>query len=156
MTHCVNSWRSPIRISLRWIWLPKQFSLFSLVFLVILREETFLVLWIISVLNPAELKVTSYKAASKLHYKYFSLIFNRFVTKLLFLTKASLMHWAILRPYGAPWWPFWTREMVPTHPPRCVLPWSNLDPHWSTILKPPGMHMARSAIYGTFWTVFWP
>ena len=62
--------------------------------------------------------------------------------------------WAILRPYGAPWWPFRTRKMVPTHPPRYVLPWSNLDPHWSTILKPPGMHMARSAIYGTFWTVF--
>ena len=92
-THCVNSWRSPIRISLRWIWLPKQFSLFSLVFLVILREETFLVLWISSVLNPVELKVASYRAASKLHYKYFSLIFNRFVTKLLFLTKASLMKW---------------------------------------------------------------
>ena len=86
--HCVNSCRSPIRILLLWIWLPKQFSLFSLVLFVILREETFLVLWISSLLNPAELKVTSYKAASKLHYKYFSLIFNRFVTKLLFLTKA--------------------------------------------------------------------
>ena len=59
----------------------------------ILREETFLVLWISSVLNPVELKVASYRAASKLHYKYFSLIFNRFVTKLLFLTKASLMQW---------------------------------------------------------------
>ena len=61
--------------------------------IVILREETFLVLWISSVLNPVELKVASYRAASKLHYKYFSLIFNRFVTKLLFLTKASLMQW---------------------------------------------------------------
>ena len=40
----------------------------------ILREETFLVLWISSVLNPVELKVASYRAASKLHYKYFSLI----------------------------------------------------------------------------------
>ena len=93
MTHCVNSWRSPIRISLLWIWLPNEFSMFALVFFVILREETFLVLWISSVLNPVEPKVASYRAASKLHYKYFSLIFNRFVTKLLFLTKASLMQW---------------------------------------------------------------
>ena len=62
--------------------------------------------------------------------------------------------WAILRPYGAPRWPFRTREMVPTHPLGCVLPWSNLDPRWSTISEPPDLLMARSAIYGTFWTVF--
>ena len=30
--------------------------------------------------------------------------------------------------------------------PINVLPWSNLDPHWSTILEPPDLLMARSAI----------
>ena len=42
----LNSSQSPIQISIFFIWLPKQFSLFSLVFFVTLEQHIFLVLWI--------------------------------------------------------------------------------------------------------------
>ena len=54
----------------------------------------------------------------------------------------------------APQWPFRTREMVPTHPTRCVLPWSNLDPRWSAILEPPGQLMATRGPFMAIWAVF--
>ena len=28
--------------------------------------------------------------------------------------------WTVLRPYGAPQWPFWMQKMVPTHRPGCA------------------------------------
>ena len=61
---------------------------------------------------------------------------------------------AVLRPHGAPQWPFRTREMVPTHPPGCVLTWSNLDPRRSAISEPPGQLMATRGPFMAIWTVF--
>ena len=264
MAQCVNSSQLPIRISKVSIWLPKQFLLFSLVSFMILEQHPFLVLWITSLLNPAEPKVTLHKAASKMYvsisllfstdlwpncyywqrqhccngddllmmaslamkmvvmkiinviwwggFKYFPVFFLDFPENfsvifwiftflhtvgeshlssgwiyIFFLMKAWNIEtilttrckvgqwaqylakswpqkahlwpfWAILRPYGAPQWPFRTREMVPTHPPRCVLPWSNLDPRWSTILEPldllmatKGPFMANLSHFETLW-----
>ena len=54
----------------------------------------------------------------------------------------------------APQWPFRTREMVPTHPPGCVLTWSNLDPRRSAISEPPGQLMATRGPFMAIWTVF--
>ena len=54
----------------------------------------------------------------------------------------------------APQWPFRTREMVPTHPPGCVLTWSNLDPRISAISEPPGQLMATRGLFMAIWTVF--
>ena len=122
-TQCVNSSQLPIRISKVSIWLPKQFLLFSLVFFMILEQHAFLVLWINSLLNPAELKVTLHKAASKMYCKYFPLIFNRFVTKLLFnnIDKGSIdamvmiyWWWRALQ-WKWWWWKWLTTKNTPIH-----------------------------------------
>ena len=68
--------------------------------------------------------------------------------------KGHLWHFgAILGPYGAPQWPFRTREKVPTHRPGCALTWSNLYPHWSTCLELPGLLVATKGPFMAFWAI---
>ena len=58
---------------------------------------------------------------------------------------------AILSPSGAPRWQCRKGKKVPTHRPGCDLPWSNLDPPWSSHLGSPGLLMAINGIFCHKW-----
>ena len=62
---------------------------------------------------------------------------------------------AILSPSGAPRWQCRKGKKVPTHRPGCDLPWSNLDPPWSSHLGSPGLLMVRNGIFGHKWCQKW-
>ena len=58
---------------------------------------------------------------------------------------------AILRPR----WQCRKGKKVQTHRLGCTLPWSNLDPPWSSNLGSPGPAMARKGIFGHKWCQKW-
>ena len=62
----------------------------------------------------------------------------------------------ILGRSRAPLWQFRMGLKVPTYPPGCVPPSSNINPCSTTNLEPPGQLMAPYASFMAFWGHFGP